>query len=227
MKRAGWAAVALACLLAACVRTSEGVPVAGDDATLTGQAPSTRAIPTPQTDLTGPGILPTEKTQTPASGSECVVEDQPPVSTVAAVADPAAPKITVPLPSGWGVSKGEGDVGARLVGPNGTSGSVTIAVTTLDPAGAFRKYTDDVMAASAVSSVSVLPADLCGYSGQKLLGAWSDSPQQAVEFGDRIAHIWTNTKNYLVAVHVEGPADPGDFDPFSSPLMDDFGIVIP
>ena len=31
-----------------------------------------------------------------------------------------------------------------------------------------------MMAASAVSSVSVLPADLCGYSGQKLIGAWSD-----------------------------------------------------
>jgi hypothetical protein len=83
------------------------------------------------------------------------------------------------------------------------------------------------MAASAVSSVSVVPAELCGYSGQKLLGAWSTTPQQAVEFGDRIAHVWTNTNNYLVAVHVQGPAGTPGFDPFVSPLMNDFAIQIP
>ena len=79
-------------------------------------------------------------------------------------------------------------------GPDGIWATVTIARTPLDPAAAFKKYADEAMAASAVSSVSVLPADLCGYSGQKLLGAWSDTPQQAVEFGDRIAHVWTNTE---------------------------------
>ena len=63
----------------------------------------------------------------------------------------------------------------------------------LDPAAAFTEYADEVMAVSAVSSVSVLPAELCGYSGQKLMGAWSDTPQQSVEFLDRIAHVWTNT----------------------------------
>ena len=73
----------------------------------------------------------------------------------------------------------------------------------------------------------MVPADLCGYSGQKLLGAWSASPQQAVKFGDRIAHIWTDTNNYLVAVHVQAPADTAGFDPFVSPMMDDFGIEIP
>ena len=104
-------------------------------------------------------------------------------------------------------------MGAQLHGPDGITATVTIAETPLDPAAAFRQYADDAMAASAVSSVSVLPADLCGYSGQKLLGAWSDSPQQAVEFGDRIAHIWTNTDNYLVAVHVEGPAEHGGIRP--------------
>ena len=92
------------------------------------------------------------------------------------------------------MSAGAGDVGGRLDGPDGMSATVTIAATRLDPAAAFRKYADDVMAESAVSTVSVLPGDLCGYSGQKLMGAWSDTPQQAVEFGDRIAHIWTNTQ---------------------------------
>ena len=68
--------------------------------------------------------------------------------------------------------------------------TVTIAQTKLDPAEAFTEYADKVMAVSAVSSVSVLPAELCGYSGQKLMGAWSDTPQQSVEFLDRIvAHL--------------------------------------
>ncbi|HEX2283941.1 MAG TPA: hypothetical protein VHI10_03765 [Mycobacterium sp.] len=226
MNRAGWAAVALACVLTACVRTTDGAPVAGDPAT-TG-APSTRAIPTPQHTFTPePGVVPTTRTPVPAGATTCSVPNPPPVSVMATVSDPVAPKITVALPTDWSATKGSGDVGVRLDGPDGTWATVTIAVTSLDPAEAFRKYTDDAMAASAVSSVSVLPADLCGYSGQKLLGAWSESPQQAIEFGDRIAHIWTNTNSYLVAVHVEGPTGTAGFDPSASPLMEDFSIVIP
>jgi hypothetical protein len=227
MTRAGWAAVALACLLAACVRTSSGVPVAGDAAMPGTPAPSTRAFPTPDTDLTEPGIVPTTRTPVPAGTTTCPVANPPPVGVTAAVPDPAAPKITVALPPGWGASKGSGDVGVRLEAPDGVRASVTIEVTRLDPAAAFRKYADDAMAASAVSSLSVMPADLCGYSGQKLLGAWSNSPQQAVEFGDRIAHIWTNTNTYLVAVHVEGSTNTAGFDPSTSPLMEDFAVVIP
>lgn len=225
MKRAGWAAVALACALAACATTTDGVPVAGE-ATVGAPSASPTSRP-PGTDMTAPGVVPTTRTPVPAGATTCPVPNPPPVSVMAAVSDPAAPKITVALPDGWTASKGSGDVGVRLDGPDGTWATVTIAVTSLDPAEAFRKYTDDVMAASAVSSVSVLPADLCGYSGQKLLGAWSDSPQQAVEFGDRIAHIWTNTNSYLVAVHVQGPTGTEGFDPGMSPLMDDFAVVIP
>ena len=146
---------------------------------------------------------------------------------MASVPDPAAPKITVALPTGWSTTTGDGDVGARITGPDGIWATVTIVRTPLDPAAAFEKYADDAMAASVVSSISVLPADLCGYSGQKLLGAWSASPQQAVKFGDRIAHVWTDTNNYLVAVHVQGPADTAGFDPFGSPMMNDFAIQIP
>ena len=61
------------------------------------------------------------------------------------------------------------------------------------------------MAQSAVSTVSILPGELCDYSGQKLMGAWSDTPQNSIEFVDRIVHVWTNTKNYLVSVHVQAP----------------------
>ncbi len=86
------------------------------------------------------------------------------------------------------------------------------------------------MAALAVSSISVLPADLCEYSGQKLLGAWCAwrTPQQAVKFGDRIGDpLATDTNNYLVAVHIQGPADTAGFDPLVSPMMNDFAIQIP
>jgi hypothetical protein len=227
MTRAGWAAVALACLLAACVRTSSGVPVAGDAAVPRTPAPSTRAFPTPDTDLTEPGVVPTTRTPLPAGATTCPMPKPPAVGVMATVPDPAAPKITVALPDGWGASRGSGDVGVRLEGPDGIWATVTIARTRLDPAAAFRKYAEDAMAASAVSSLSVMPADLCGYSGQKLLGAWSNSPQQAVEFGDRIAHIWTNTNTYLVAVHVEGSTNTAGFDPSWSPLMEDFSVVIP
>ena len=72
---------------------------------------------------------------------------------------------------------GTGDVGGRMEGPGGMSATVTIAQTQLDPAAAFTEYADDAMAVSPVSSVSVLPGQLCGYSGQKLMGAWSDTPQ--------------------------------------------------
>ena len=78
------------------------------------------------------------------------------------------------------------------------------------------------------SVVSVMPAELCGYSGQKLMGAWSDTPQNAVEFADRILHIWTNSGNsYLVAVHVEAPTGTPAFDAASALLTEDFEIGLP
>lgn len=231
------AAVCLAAVVvSACGKTGEGEPVAEDvesvapsttPLTTVTSTPSTRAIPTPESDLTEPGVLPTTRTSVPAGTVTCELPDPPPEVATAAVADPAAPRITVALPQGWSTAQGGGDVGAKLTGPNGVWATVTIAETTLDPAAAFKQYTDDAMAASAVSSVSVLPADLCGYSGQKLLGSWADTPDQAVEFGDRVAHVWTNSGDYLVAVHVQGPQGSADFDAFTSPMMNDFAIAIP
>jgi hypothetical protein len=230
MKPAAWAAITLTVVLTSCVRISDGMPVAGGAGDKAGPGTSvrpTRAIPTPEGDLTEPGVVPTIRKPIPADATTCETTNPAPVGVTASVADPAAPKITVALPSGWSTTKGDGDVGAQLQGPDGVTATVTIAATRLEPAQAFEQYANDAMATSAVSSVSVLPADLCGYSGQKLLGSWSDSPQQAVEFGDRIAHIWTNTNNYLVAVHVEGPADTAGFDPMVSPLMEDFSVRVP
>ncbi len=83
------------------------------------------------------------------------------------------------------------------------------------------------MAKSPVSAVSMLPAEFCGYSSQELMGNWSDVPGQSVQFADRIAHIWTNTANYLVAVHLQGPAGAPGFDAATSVLMADFSVGIP
>lgn len=223
MKHAGWAAILLACMLAGCDRVSDGVPVAAETAPPGTSAPSTPTADPDDPDE--PGVVPTTRAPLPSDTTTCDVAP-PPVGVVASVDDPSAPKITVALPTGWSTTAGEGDVGAKLTGPDGQWATVTIAETPLGPAEAFGEYADDALAAAPISSISVLPAELCDYSGQKLLGSWSDSPQQAVEFGDRLAHIWTLDATYLVAVHVEGPAGTG-FDPFTSPLMDDFVVVIP
>ena len=225
-----------AVLVSGCGKGSDGEP--GADAveseststtsTTVTSTQTTRAIPTPEADFTEPGVLTTTRTPVPAGTVTCELPQPAPdgVAT-ASVSDPGAPKITVALPQGWTTAPGEGDVGAKLTGPEGVWATVTIAKTTLDPAAAFKQYSDEAMAGSAVSSVSVLPADLCGYSGQKLLGSWADTPEQAVEFGDRVVHVWTNSGDYLVVVHVEGPQGNADFDPFTSPMMDDFAIEIP
>jgi hypothetical protein len=230
MKRVGLAALALACLLAACVRTSDGVPVAGEGgpAAVTSAPPSARTPPTQQGDQTLYGIVPTTRAPVPPNTVACSQAIKPSVRMTAEVDDPQAPRITVGVPDKWSMSAGTGDVGGRLDGPGGMEATVTIAATQLDPAAAFRKYADDLMAESAVSTVSVLPRELCGYSGQKLMGAWSDTPQTAVEYEDRIVHIWTNSgNNYLVAVHVQAPTGTRGFDEAAALLTEDFEIVLP
>ena len=69
---------------------------------------------------------------------------------------------------------------------------------------------------------------LVPFSGQKLMGAWSDTPQNAVQYEDRIVHIWTNSgNNYLVAVHVQAPTGTPGFDAAAEGLTDDFDIALP
>jgi hypothetical protein len=122
---------------------------------------------------------------------------------------------------------GSGDIAGRLTGPQGMNSTITIAATSLEPAKAFDEYADHLMATAAVSSISVLPAELCEYSGQKLLGAWSDTPQNAVEFVDRVVHVWTDAGNYLVSVHTAAPTGTPGFDAAAELLAGDFQIRIP
>ena len=231
MKRIGFAALALACLLAACVRTSDGVPVASESGPLAGvgSSPSATTPPTQQGgDQSAYGVIPTTRAPVPPNTVACSQTIEPSVRMTAEVDDPQAPRITVGVPDKWSMTAGTGDVGGRLDGPAGMAATVTIAQTPLDPAAAFRKYADDMMAESAVSTVSVIPGELCGFSGQKLMGAWSDTPQNAVEYEDRIVHIWTNSgSNYLVAVHVQAPTGTPGFDSAAALLTADFQIVLP
>lgn len=226
MKRAGWAALALVCVLAACDRTSEGVPVAAEQEAST---PSSATVaPTQTGEPSTFGVVPTTRAPVPPNTVACSQTIKPSVRMTAEVDDQQAPRITVGVPDKWSMSAGTGDIGGRLTGPGGMEATVTIAATQLDPAAAFRKYADDLIAESAVSTVSVLPGELCGYSGQKLMGAWSDTPQNAVEYEDRIVHVWTNSgNNYLVAVHVQAPTGTPGFDSAAALLTEDFEIVLP
>jgi hypothetical protein len=210
--------------LMGCVRTSDGVPVSGGS---TATPPSTTTQPTEPAERSAPGVVPTIRTPIPAGAVTCSHPITPAATMTAEVADPQAPKITVAVPDGWSPSIGSGEVGARADGPHGMFATVTIAATQLDPAAAFTEYADRIMEQSAVSSVSILPAQLCGYSGQKLLGAWSDNPQNAVEFADRIVHVWTDTGTYLVAAHVQAPTGTPGFDVANALLTEDFEVRIP
>jgi hypothetical protein len=231
MKRFGWSTVVLMCLMAAlasgCVRTSDSVPVRSGEAPQATESPPRATAPPGETGISAPGVAPTSRAPIPPESVTCAQPVKTAVEAVAQVSDPLAPRITVAVPDGWRVSPGSGDVGIRMDGPGGMSATVTIAQTQLDPAEAFTEYADKVMAVSAVSSVSVLPAELCGYSGQKLMGNGSDTPGQPVEFIDRIAHIWTNSNNYLVAVHVQAPGGTDGFDAASTVLIENFAVDIP
>jgi hypothetical protein len=228
MNRAGLAALAMACVLAACERTSDGEPVAGENGATATSAPSATTQPTEEADLSAPGVVPTARAPIAPNTVTCSQPVKAAVRITAEVDDPQAPRITVGVPDGWSITAGSGDVGGRLEGPRGMWATVTIVKTQLDPAAAFRKYADDLMAESAVSSVSILPGELCGYSGQKLMGAWSDTPQNAVEFADRIVHIWTNSGDtYLVAVHAQAPTGTPEFDAAATVLTEDFEIELP
>jgi hypothetical protein len=53
------------------------------------------------------------------------------------------------------------------------------------------------------------------------------TPQRSVEFLDRVDQIWTNTNNYLVAVHVQPPGGTERFDAASTVPVEDFAVGIP
>ena len=228
-RRVGRAVVLLgvATVVLGCVRTSDGVAVpVADHVPSVSAAPSTTGTAEGRSGVT-PGVVPTARVPIPAEAVTCSPPVKPAASVTVQIADPQAPRIVIAVPGGWSTATGSGDVGARFDGPQGMWATVTISATKLDPVAAFTQYADQLMGESAVSSVSVLAAPLCGYSGQKLMGAWSDTPQNAVEFTDRVVHVWTNTKAYLIAVHAQAPTGRTGFGDAASLLTQDFEIGIP
>ncbi|MGY4712968.1 hypothetical protein ACXDF8_26045 [Mycolicibacterium sp. CBM1] len=242
MTRLVWTAAAAAvlavCGVAGCSRSDDGTPVRSESSTSTsagssapahttaGTSPKPSSGSTDTPESAQPGVLETTREAVPPNALACFREVSG-QTAVATVADPAAPRITISVPPGWSVSPGSGDVGVLLAGPDDMVAQVTIAATSMDPAAAFTRYADDVMARYPISTLSLLPGDFCGYSGQRLMGTWAQDPDQSLQYQDRIAHIWTNTKDYLVAVHVEAPSGTPGFDAAADVLTGEFSIVLP
>jgi len=237
VNRLGLAAAVVVLGAAACARTDTGVAVPAEQgATSSSQATSSSPSTTTPTsesasateipESSQPGVL--ETTKHPIAPNAVVCPSPGSGQTaVASTGDPGAPQVTIALPPGWTSQPGSGNVGVQLSGPGGMVGDVTITAVSLDAAASFTHYADDVMAKYPISSLSALPDELCGYSGQKLMGNWADSPDKSIQYKDRIVHVWTNDKDYLVAVHVQAPSGAVGFDEAASVLIGDFGVSIP
>ena len=223
-------AVVAAAAVGGCTETSVGHPVAN---TTVLQRPTsfttTTAVSTtsPSTPNESPamGVMPTLREAIPPNALVCLPPPAAGTPATAQLSDASAPKIVVALPEGW--TSTPSSSGLTLTGPDGMTGAVDVGPTTLDPAAAFEKYTDDVSNSAPISSVSVLPAEHCGYSGQRLMGVLSGGPDGARTYEDRIGHLWTNDGDYLVVIHVAAPQGSPAFDTAAATLTADYAITLP
>jgi hypothetical protein len=205
---------------AGCEKTTGGTAVGtGGKVSPTSSAGPTLSDPAE----TIPGVETTLPQHIPPNAMVCF--PQLPFSgrlALASVSDPVAPKIMFHVPDGWNSARASGDLAMTATGPGGTL-RVTITPTELDAGGAFLRYASDLRTTKPGVRVTVEAAQFCGYSSQ-LLGGTGPG---AVDFADRITHIWTNTKAYLVAIHVEGPAGAPGFSAAKSTVTQQFAVVIP
>jgi hypothetical protein len=220
--RLRWAAAGLltVAVLSGCARNIDGV------AAWTGGSAESRH-PTTSHGTPAPGIETTLPDHIPPNAFLCFPGPAGVgIGTVAQVQDAAAPRVTITIPDGWTSEPGQRDLALSLSGPDGMSGTVTIAATKLDPARAFSDYAATLAHSKPDFDVATVGAKFCGYSSQKLAGTFS-GPSGPVEFADRLTHIWTNTAQYLVAVDMEGPVDAPGFGAAKTALMQEFAVVIP
>ena len=214
------AALVAVAVLSGCVRSIGGVAAWTGGSSASGARTTGGAPPAPGIETTIPDHIPPNAFLCfpgPAEGG---------IGTVAQVVAHAAPRLTLTVPDGWTSEPGHEDVALSLTGPDGMSGLVTIAVTKLDPARAFSDYAATLAHSKPDFHVETLGAKFCGYSSQKLVGTFG-GPSGTVEFADRLTHIWTNTDQYLVAVHLEGPEGTPGFSAAKAAMMQDFAVVIP
>lgn len=180
--------------------------------------------PAPEFALPAYGVEPTT-TRALAAGEITCPPPGGPTVTVRSPA-PGSPTLTVGIPDGFTeVVPHEETV--RLAGPAGVTAEIRLTPTTGDAQDAFDQYSNDRVAKFSINSVSVLPGDLCGYSGQKLMGVLADRPGKGTRYADRIVHVWTNGGDFLAAVRVEAPSGTPEFDQASSAMLADFGITMP
>jgi len=219
-------AVVTVAVTGGCTETSVGHPVAGPTSSQRAAAMTTITSPTTtEAEMPTMGVTTTLPDTVPPNALVCLPTATPGAPATAKTDDPAAPRIVVAMPGGWTAAP-SGD-GLTLTGPGGMTGAVTVTKTALDPAAAFEKYTDDVSDQAPISSVSVLPAEFCGYSGQRLKGMLSGGPAGKQVYEDRIVHVWTNDGDYLIAVHVAAAEASPAFDAAAETLTADFPITLP
>jgi hypothetical protein len=202
----GCLVVAVAC---GCARTTDGMPAQtvaapGSTTTTTGSPATTATSESPTGTMPPYGVL--ETTRRPLTAGEVVCEPGPANTTEITGSAAGSPTVLMAIPEGFGPAPASGDAALTLSGPDGMTVTVSITPTDLDAAGAFERYADERTAGSAISSISLLPGDLCGYSGQEMMGTLAEDPGEAVEFADRIVHVWTDAGDFLLAVHLQGPS---------------------
>ncbi len=214
----------LACAVAGCGKTTGGNAVRSATTASSTTTPSATRRSDPAEPV--PGVEATVPDHIPPNALACLPSATGKgLMTTASISDPVAPKLTVPLPAGWNSAPGTGNVALTATGPGGLSSTVTITPTDLTPGGAFLRYGADLRTAKPGVQVSVDAAQFCGYSSQLLSGSLGGAG--GVAFADRITHIWTNTKAFLVVVHLEGPASAPGFSAAKSTVMQQFAVVIP
>jgi hypothetical protein len=223
-----------ACALALLVLSGcgDGVDIADPLAeTTTAAAPvTTLPVTTPQRErpsefaVPAYGVEPTT-TRVLAPGEVTCPPPAGPTVTAGSQA-PGSPTLTVGIPDGFTeVAPHEQTV--RLAGPAGVTAEIGLTPTTADAQNAFDQYSNERVAKFSINSVSVLPGDLCGYSGQKLMGILAERPGKGIEYADRVVHVWTNQGAFLAVVRLEAPSETPGFDEASSAMLADFGIAMP
>jgi hypothetical protein len=234
------AGCAIAALLAGCGKGTEsaGGKTAGSvsptTATSANTAPATTA-PTPAgTESTSPsfampayGVQPTT-TRALAPGEVTCEFPAGASNTVDATGTAAgSPTVILAVPEGFSTQPGTDDTALKLTGPGGMTATVTISPTTLDAQAAFQQYADQRTAGASINSLSVLPGEVCEYSGQELMGILADRPGEEIDYADRVVHVWTGDGDFLIAVRLEAPNKTPGFDTAKSALLTDLGIRMP
>ncbi len=203
---------------------SGGSVSAATSSSATSSASASASVST-MPDLPAYGVVETTKRPVAAGEQTCDPPSPPAQTMTATTGASGAPSVVVAVPDGF--SQGappSGDVALNLTGPDGLTGTVTITRTTQDAASAFRQYADTRTAGHEYNSVSILPDELCGYSGQKLMGVLGDRPGSGNDYADRIVHVWTNNGDYLIALRLQGPTGSKGIDAAKPVLLGDFGI---